>query len=76
MRVTGVWMVSVDQDHAFPGHHLLQLGISLGCVTVISRVPCARDVPNVASQEGEDSSVIDPFSSNDSREVFLGLKVG
>ena len=38
----GVWMVSVDQDHAFPDQHLLQLGIRLGYLTVVSRVPCAR----------------------------------
>ena len=38
MRLTGVLMVSVDQDCAFPGKHLLQLGIRLGYLTVISRV--------------------------------------
>ena len=27
MRVIGVWMVSADQDHPFPGQNLLQLGI-------------------------------------------------
>ena len=39
MRSTGVWMVSVDQDHAFPGRHLLQLGTRLGYSTIgISRI--------------------------------------
>ena len=42
-----VWMVSVDQDHTFPDHHLLQLGIRLGYLTVVSRVPCARVVRRV-----------------------------
>ena len=43
MRPKGVWMVSVDQDHAFPGRHLLQLGTRIGySTTVVSRVPCAR----------------------------------
>ena len=27
MRLTGVWMVSMDKDHAFSDQHLLQLGI-------------------------------------------------
>ena len=42
MRPTGVWMVSVDQDHAFRGQYLLQLGTRSGYSTVVSRVPCAR----------------------------------
>ena len=42
MRPTGVWMVSVDQDHAFRGQYLLQLGARSGYLTVVSRVPCAR----------------------------------
>ena len=29
MRPTGVWMVSVNKDYAFPGQHLLQLGTKL-----------------------------------------------
>ena len=31
-------MVSVNQDRAFPGKHLLQLGIRLGYLSVASRV--------------------------------------
>ena len=54
-------MVSVDQDHALPDQHLLQLGIRLGFLTVVSRVPCARVICCVARQEGEDSSIIDVF---------------
>ena len=41
-------MVSVDQDHAFLGQHLLQLGIRLGYLTVVSRVPCASAICSVA----------------------------
>ena len=69
MRPTGVWTVSVDQDHGFPGQHLLQLGTRLGYSNVVSRIPCARVVSHVARLEGEDCSIIDPYSSNDSREV-------
>ena len=68
-------MVSMDQAHVFPGQHLLQLGIRSGYLTVVSRVPCARVVCCVARQEGVNSSIIDPFSSNDSREVFLGFYI-
>ena len=42
MRPTGVWMVSVDQDDAFPGQHLLQLGTRSGYSTVVSRVSCSN----------------------------------
>ena len=73
MRPTGVWMVSVDQDYAFPGKHLLQLGIRLDHLTVVSRVPCARVVRCVTLLEGEDSSMNDPISSNDNREVLFGF---
>ena len=67
-------MVSVDQDHVFPGNaYLLQLGVRLGYLTLISRVPCAGVVCYVARLEGEDSSIIDPFSSNNSVEAFLGF---
>ena len=66
-------MVSVDQDHAFRGQYLLQLGARLGYLTVVSRVPCARIVCCAARLEGEDCSIIDLYSSNDSREVFLGF---
>ena len=73
MRPTGVSMVSLDQDHAFRGHHLLQVGIKRGYLTVISRVPCARVLCCAARLDGTDCSIIDPFSSNNSREVFLGF---
>ena len=73
MRPTGVWMVSMDQDPAFPGHHLLQLVTRLGYLTVVSRVPCARVLCCAVRLEGKDCSVIDPFSSNYSREYFLGF---
>ena len=53
--------ISVDQGHVLPGQNLLQLGIRLGCLTVISRVPCAWFVCHVARQEGGYSSIIDPF---------------
>ena len=70
MRLKGVWMVSVNQDHALHDQHLLQLGIILGYSTVVSRVPCARVLRCVTRYEGGDSSIIDYFSSIDSREVF------
>ena len=41
-------MVSIDQEHAFPDQHLLQLGIRLGYLTVGSKVPCARIVGYVS----------------------------
>ena len=46
---------------AFPDQHLLQLGIRLGYLTVVSRVPCARVVCCAARLMGEDSSTIDSF---------------
>ena len=61
MRLADVWMVPVDQDYAFPGQLLLQLGIRLGCLTMISRVPCTGFVCCVARQEGGDSFIVDPF---------------
>ena len=42
MRPIVVWMVSVDQDHAFRGQQLLKLGTRSGYSTVVSKVPCAR----------------------------------
>ena len=51
-RPTGVWMISVDQDHAFWGQHLLQLGTRLGYSTVVSRVPCVRVLCCAARLEG------------------------
>ena len=66
-------MVSVDQDHAFLDQHLLQLGIKLGYLTVVSRVPCARIVRCLTRYEGRDSSIIDYFSSIDNREVISGF---
>ena len=73
MRPMDVLMVSVDQDHAFRGQHLLQVGTRLGYSTVVSRVPCARVLCCADRLEGEDYSIIDSFLFNDSREVFLGF---
>ena len=73
MRPTGVWVVSVDQDHAFRGQHLLQLGTRSGYLAVINRVPCVRALCCVAILEAENCSKIDSFSFNDSGEVFLGF---
>ena len=73
MRSTGVFIVSMDQDHAFRGQHLLQLGTKTGYLTVVSRVPFARVLCCSARLEWKDCSIIDPFSSNDSRKVFLGF---
>ena len=61
MRPEGVWVVPVAQDYALPGKHLLQLGIRVGCLTVVSRVLCARVVCCATLLEGEDSSIIDSF---------------
>ena len=52
MRLRGVWMVSMDKDHAFPDQHLLQLGIRSGYLTLTSKVPCARVVRCAARLEG------------------------
>ena len=41
--------------------------------TLISGVPCARIQRCVARLEGNNSFIIDPFSSNNNREVFLRL---
>ena len=73
MRPAGVKMVSVDKDHAFPGQHVLQLGIRFGRLTVVDRVPYARFVHCAARLEGEDCSIVHSFKSNGSREVFLGF---
>ena len=66
-------LVPMEQDYVFPDQPLLQLGISSGYFTMVSRVPCARVVCCAARLEREDSSIIDPFSSSDSKEVFLGF---
>ena len=66
-------MVSVNQDHAIPGQHLLQHGIRLGYLTVESGVPGEGFVCCAAGMEKEDSSIIDFFSSNDRGEVIFGL---
>jgi len=56
MRLTGVWMVSVDQDRTLPHQYLLKFGNRLGYLTVVSKVPCARIVCYVARNEGEIAS--------------------
>ena len=61
MRLTGVWMISMDEDHAFPDQRLLQLCIRPRYLTVLSRVPCARNAHCEARLEGADSSIIDSF---------------
>ena len=61
MRPTGVWMVSMDQDDAFRGQHLLQLGTRAGYSTVMSRVSCSRAVCCAARLEGTDSFTTDLF---------------
>ena len=71
MRLTGDWMLSVEQDHAFPDQHLFQLGIRSGYLTVVSRVPCARVVRYVPRDERGDITTTDSSLSNDSKEVFL-----
>ena len=73
MRAKSDWMVSVDQDHAFRGQHLLQLGTKWVNLTMVSRVPCARVLCSAVRLDGDDCSIIDPFPSNDAREVFLGF---
>ena len=42
MRPTGVLMVSMDQDDAFRGQYLLQLGTRPGYSSVVSRVSCSN----------------------------------
>ena len=72
MRPTGGWMVSMDQDDAFRGQHLNQLGIRAGCSTVVSRVACSRVVCCAARLEGIDSFTTDPFHPM-ILEGFLGF---
>ena len=43
MRLTGVWMVSNDPDHAFPCQNLPKLGIRICHWTVVGRVPHATN---------------------------------
>ena len=66
-------MVSGDQDHAFGGQYLLQLGTKSGYLTVVSRVPGARVLYCAARLEGGKWSIIDPFPFNDNKQVFLGV---
>ena len=74
MRPKGVWMVSVDQDHAFPGRHLLQLGTRIGySTTVVSWVPCASFLCCVVRLKGVKLLHNWSFSIKDSREVILDL---
>ena len=74
MRPTGVWIASVDRDHAFWGQHLLQLGTRLDCLTVVCRVPCARVLWRAARLKGEDYSIIDSFCSMIIAKSFYTLK--
>ena len=76
MVPTGVWMLSMDRDHAFPGQHLLQLVTRLGYLTVVSRKPCARVLCVRGQTRGVILLWIDPFSLKDSREVIFGFKLG
>ena len=61
MRPTGVRMVSMDQDDAFRGQHLVKIDTGLGYSIVLSRVSCSRDVCCVARLEGTDSFTTDHF---------------
>ena len=70
IRLRGVRMISMDQDHAFPYQYLLQLGIRSDYLTMVSKVPCARITHCAAWRDGENSSIIDPFLFKDNREVF------
>ena len=73
MRPTGVWMVSGDQDHAFRGQYVLQLGTKSGYLTVVSRVPGARVLYCAAGLEEENCSIIDHFPFNDSKQSLFRL---
>ena len=64
----------MDQDHAFPNQHVLQLGIRLGLLAVVSRVPYVRVVCCVALLEGEDSSISDPFHPMTGEKSFQASK--
>ena len=75
MGPKGILMVSMDQDDAFRGQHLLELGTSFGYSAVVSRVPCARVLCYAPRLEGQGCSIIDPYSSNDSRKVFSGFQI-
>ena len=76
MRPTSVWMVSMDQDDAFRGQHLLQLGTRAGYSTVVSRVSCSRVVCCAARLEGTDSFTTDLFHPMILEGVFRLLNLG
>ena len=61
MRPTGVRMVSMDQDDAFRGQHLLQLGTISGYSNWLRRESCSRAVCCAARLEGTDSFTTDHF---------------
>ena len=61
MKFIGIRMVSVDPNHAFPSQNLLQLGLRLGYLSVVSTVFCVRSVCCVAGKENKNSSIIIPF---------------
>ena len=66
-------MVSVDQDHVFQANTYSNLTSNWAIFTVVNRVPCARVVCCAARLEGEDSSIVDLLSSNDSTDILLAL---
>ena len=70
MRVIGLWMGSVDQDHTFPGLNSDQVDIRLVYMTVVSKVHCVRSSHYVATQGGMDISTIILFQYNISNKVF------
>ena len=74
MRLTGVWMVSMDQEHAFSGQYLLQFSIRLGRSTVVSRVFCEGLYAVWLGRRGGMAPYL-KFLSNNSTEMFLGVKI-
>ena len=70
MRVTGLGMVPVSPDHAFPAQNPRQLGTRLGYLTAKSEALFARILRCVAALEGADSSLATPYSFHDSEKVF------
>ena len=70
MRVTGLGMVSVDPNHAFPAKNLPQFGTRLGYLTAKSEALFARILRCAAALEGADSSLTTLYSFHDSEIAF------
>ena len=70
MRVTGLGMVPVDPNHAFPAKNPPQFGTRLGYLTAKSEALFARILRCAAALEGAESSLTTLYSFHDSEIAF------